>query len=517
MKQPVKRFFSELAKLKVLDWAILFNAVAILNLKAVPWFLTLLLLALAVAFLLKQAKWGQLELKTLLILTVPFCLGLIGLLVSENQNKGLEELSRLLPFLIFPVVLNCWKPSNKLFFIRLALGVFVSALLVLLFINFYESLVLYQQTGRTYHFFYTHFVKDINIVSFFILFGLLVLLEYFLKTKLMLKWLPLLLLPFLLLLVALILLEGRIVIAGFWVALLFLFFYYRTTVKKWVILPLLAISIGVFFLPSFQSRFSKISSNLAKESVSESQQAEDTQKNDAPGSISLHELPLPNEFGVPISPKSFQWKDFQPFILWLVAAVLLIAVLAYLLPLHRVLLFGLITYAAIATVFHFTIPHDGSYLKAKELVAQQDAGELYTKSNVASEKYRLNALMVTLELIQKKPLVGYGTGDWRDAMTLRYLDNGMIANFIEQTAPHNQYVRTWLRHGAIGWVVFMGYLLFLAKTAWRSQQTGIVAFVLCLLLCAIGYDIFDVGGSIPFIAFFSTLFLVGENTPSRSS
>ena len=87
MKQSVKTFFNELTKLKVLDWAILLNAIAILNLKAVPWFLTLLLLALAVSFLLKQAKWGQLEMKTWLILTIPFCLGLIGLFVSENQNS----------------------------------------------------------------------------------------------------------------------------------------------------------------------------------------------------------------------------------------------------------------------------------------------------------------------------------------------------------------------------------------------------------------------------------------------
>lgn len=514
MNQPAKIFFNELAKLKVLDWAILLNAIAILNLKAVPWFLTLLLLVLAVSFVLKQAKWGQLEIKTWLILTIPFCLGLIGLLVSENQNKGFEELSRVLPFLIFPVVLNCWKPSNKLFFIRLAISVFILALIGLLLVNFYESLVLYQQTGKTYHFFYTHFVKDINIVSFFILFALLVLLEYFLKLNWSMKRLPAIIVPFFLLLIALILLEGRIVIAGFWAALVFLFFYYRSSAKRWVILPILAISIGVFFLPSFQSRFSKISGNFAKETKTENQQTTNLEEVGPTESYALHELSLPNEFGVPIKPKSIDWKEFQPFIFWLVGAALCLVILAYFIPLHRILLLGLITYAALATIFHFTVPPDGNYLKVKKLVAQQDAGELFTKPNVASEKYRLNALIVTLELIQKKPLVGYGAGDWRDAMTLRYLNNGMIANFIEQTAPHNQYVRTWLRHGAIGWVVFMSYLLFLTKTAWRSHPTGILAFVLCLLLCAVGYDIFDVGGSIPFIAFFSTLFLMGENNQS---
>lgn len=486
-------WFKNIKQLKPLDWVLLMNAVSILYLKAVPYFLTLLLLILILDLIRGKVAWGNMKVASLIILGTPILLGVIGLLISENIHKGLEECSRLLPFLIFPVVFNFWKPNNYTFFKKLALSIFALTLVIRLLYNFYDSIIQYNITGNTKHFFYASLIEDINIVSIFMFFAILYILEYLIVKKLSRKMLIAVLLVLVLLSTGIVVLQGRIVLLGFWVALIFLFIIYRNYTKKWILLIVLGVTAGAFFIPNFNSRFSSINENLVENSVTEVQVDElgEAAQKEVSDSMLLKTIKK------------------QKNTLLIMFGGLVLMVLLYFTPFHNFSPYLIGVYLLLSlSLAIFSNNKDGFNHKTTDLIEKQEAGLLFTRSYSTSEKYRLKAIETTVDLIKKRPFIGYGTGDWRDALTVRYYELKMQQNFIEQTAPHNQYLRTWLRHGIFGLLAFLAYLFWLLKNTVRSPQVGRYALILCVFLSALGYDVFDVGGSIPFIAYFSCLLFI---------
>ncbi|GEM_PF-2737308 len=484
-------FYKKMKQLQPLDWALLLNAVSIMFLKAVPYFLTLLLIVLIVELIRGNVAWGNTSVKILIIIGTPILLGAVGLIYTENLDKGLEECSRLLPFLIFPIVFNFYRPKNYSFFKKAALSLFALALVVRLVVNFYESIIDYQATGEMHHLFYTYFVADINIVSIFIFFAILYILEYFISNN----WsgrrivTPIILLA--MLSFSMIFLQGRIVLLGFWLSLIILFWIYRKFSKKWMLLAVLGVTIGAFFIPNFNSRFSNINKNFKEQPHLQ----KDMEKAEG-GEVQEENMIVK------------AMKRHSTVLMLILFGAILIVVLFFT-PFHRFAPHLIVVYLILSLIgVVLSADNEDFHTEAKRLVAKQKRGELFEEGLSTSEKYRLNALLTSISLIQQRPWLGYGTGDWRDALTVEYYKRKLKQNFIEQTAPHNQYFRTWLRHGIFGFLAFLAYLFWLVKGTVNHSMTGRYAFVLCIVLSAVGYDIFDVGGSIPFIAYFSCLFFI---------
>lgn len=131
--------------------------------------------------------------------------------------------------------------------------------------------------------------------------------------------------------------------------------------------------------------------------------------------------------------------------------------------------------------------------------------ECMTAANV-----RKNALICSWFLLLERPLFGWGTGDWRDALLQKYQEKNMICNVIEKTAPHNQYLRFGLKYGFLGVCLFLVLLFFLFNHAsWENY--GTFSLVLTIGLTALGYDIFEVGSGAPGMAFLVTLLFLHRN------
>jgi O-antigen ligase len=129
----------------------------------------------------------------------------------------------------------------------------------------------------------------------------------------------------------------------------------------------------------------------------------------------------------------------------------------------------------------------------------------------SSTSLRYYALLTSYEIIRKHPLVGVGTGDWRDELVKGYTENKRICNVKEETAPHNQYVRTILKHGVLGFLVLAVYFIFLGKTAIQKRELAQLSYLFCLIFCALGYDLMDGGGTAPFVAFFASLLFLARS------
>jgi O-antigen ligase len=129
---------------------------------------------------------------------------------------------------------------------------------------------------------------------------------------------------------------------------------------------------------------------------------------------------------------------------------------------------------------------------------------------MSSTELRFNSLKSSWNIFLKNPIIGVGTGDWRDELVKEYLAADMPCNAHEQTAPHNQYLRTLLKYGIIGFVIYLFYIFKLYQFSQSNRRFGQIPFLLTLIFCGLGYDLLDVGSSAPVFAFFSTWLFFDE-------
>jgi O-antigen ligase len=185
--------------------------------------------------------------KNIIFISFPFLLAITGFFYSENISKALEDISIVLPFLIFPLIfsglhLKDKKPILKAFQIGIVLRL-IFDLLRTTFINFSDL--------DFSHFTYTNLDADTNIFSVIIVFSILVeSLRFYKRGELPSS------LHFFFLVVSLFLLESRFAILTFFLLSFGLFSYFQLY-KKWKLSLLLATFVFgslVFFMQQSRSQ-----------------------------------------------------------------------------------------------------------------------------------------------------------------------------------------------------------------------------------------------------------------------
>ncbi len=408
----INKLKNKFTSLGPIDIAIVVNAIGMNFMKFVPFGLIILVFASLYEFFI--TKTASLHLKnryfkkSFIILTIPFSLSILGLIFTSNFGKAFEDIGRLLPFIVFPILLLSVFGDRKEKLKKLVLLGFVIGLLIRFAIDFYESSQGYLYDYNIQIFFYSYLDADTNILAIITMFGVLYLLDY-LTTKTVFSVKQNITFHGLILFLSLcvLLLQSRIVILFFFAALGVLFLYNWNKKQKWSILLTAVFSGLLMLVPAFQGRFQVVaaeSENIAKvsnESINDS--------------IPIESLPC-----------------------------------------------------------------------------------------MSSTQLRLNSLKTSWEIIKQNPVFGVGTGDWRDEMVKEYVASDMPCNAHEQTAPHNQYMRTLVKYGFVGLVIYVFYIFQLFKVYRKQLRYGQLPFLITLIFCGLGYDLLDVGSSAPIFAFFST-------------
>jgi O-antigen ligase len=410
---------TKISSFRALDFAILINTIGLNFMKFVP--IGLIILAIAwiyEVFILKSItldfKSKSLK-KTFFILTIPFSLAVLGLINTSNFSKGFEDLGRLLPFLVFPILLLSLSNERKKTLLSTVLFGFIFGLFIRFGLDFYESAIGYTYDYNIQIFFYSYLDSDTNILSIMTLFTVLYLLDFLqVKPVLSIKKNVFIHTIILFLSVCILLLQSRIVILFFFVSLGFLFLFNWKNSRKWSIFFTGVFCSLLMLIPVFQGRF-KVAAN-------ESKQINSIEKMIVNDSIQIENLPC-----------------------------------------------------------------------------------------MSSTELRYNSLKSSWNIFLNNPVIGVGTGDWRDELVKEYKASNLICNEYEQTAPHNQYLRILLKYGIIGCVIYLFYLFQLFQFSKTNRRFGQIPFLLTLIFCGLGYDLLDVGSSAPFFAFFSTWLFFEEN------
>jgi O-antigen ligase len=406
---------TKISSFRALDFAILINVIGLNFMKFVPIGLAILALAwLYEAFITKNFEPHFKNRKSFLILTIPFSLAVFGLIHTANFAKGFEDLGRLLPFLVFPILLLTLPKERKNKLLTSVLFAYIFGLFIRFGLDFYESAIGYTYDYNIQIFFYTYLDSDTNILAIITLFAVLYLLDYVLsKSEISTKKNAVVHSIILFLSFCILLLQSRIVILFFFAALGILFLLNWKNKRKWSVFLTGVFCSLLMLIPVFQGRFQVVAAESEK-----------------------------------------------------------------------------LTTADTTTV--------------------ADSVPIESLACMSSTELRFNSLKSSWSIFLKNPIIGVGTGDWRDELVKEYLAADMPCNAHEQTAPHNQYLRTLLKYGIIGFVIYLFYIFKLYQFSQSNRRFGQIPFLLTLIFCGLGYDLLDVGSSAPVFAFFSTWLFFDE-------
>jgi O-antigen ligase len=216
-----------------------------------PFFYFFLIIQIVV-FLIKK-NYFKISLH-FFVISFPFIIALFGLINTSNFNQGLEDIGRLLPFIIFPSYLllknkDQWNEQKIIMFIFFILG-----LILHFVIDIFSSYEMFHESKNINSFFYTNFDKDTNILSVIVACSSLVLAEFIVIEKNRYKFL-FYFISLLILIVFLMFLQSKIAQISLFLGLFFLIiFKFSTRGIAYVLFPV-SLMIIIFFIPGFNSRF----------------------------------------------------------------------------------------------------------------------------------------------------------------------------------------------------------------------------------------------------------------------
>jgi O-antigen ligase len=250
-----KKFIS----LKSFEFAILINAVGINFIKFIPFGIVILFATwIYEVFVKKSLKFnfkGLFSNSNFWLITIPFWLAVLGLVYTNNLSKGFEDLGRIIPFLIFPILLFSVENERKKSLSSLVLASFILGLMIRFSYDFYDSFIGFTYDYNIQNFFYSYLDSDTNILSIISMFAALFALEFLNSTKLDFYRKVILQMVILFLSLCILLLQSRIVIFFYLVSLCFLFIYNWKRSSKWSVFSTILFSGFLMLLPPFQGRF----------------------------------------------------------------------------------------------------------------------------------------------------------------------------------------------------------------------------------------------------------------------
>ena len=76
----------------------------------------------------------------------------------------------------------------------------------------------------------------------------------------------------------------------------------------------------------------------------------------------------------------------------------------------------------------------------------------------------------SLELIMNKPIIGYGSGDVKDLLIYKYLQNGYFGIAEKKLNAHNQFLQTQLASGIFGLLMLLFIFIQFLKNSLKNKN-----------------------------------------------
>lgn len=120
---------------------------------------------------------------------------------------------------------------------------------------------------------------------------------------------------------------------------------------------------------------------------------------------------------------------------------------------------------------------------------------------------------VSLALFKEAPVIGYGTGDVKDALMDEYKTRDYKFLYLKRLNAHNQYLQAVIALGAIGLIVFLFSIFYPLKLILHSRNMLYAAFLFLVTFNFLTESLLETQAGVVFYAFFNSfLYFNNHNT-----
>ncbi len=120
---------------------------------------------------------------------------------------------------------------------------------------------------------------------------------------------------------------------------------------------------------------------------------------------------------------------------------------------------------------------------------------------------RLARWHVVAGLIQKKPLIGYGSGSEKGLLQDAFYTHKLYNSYLNKLNSHSEYLSLWLKSGIIGLLAYVSALVWGFKRTFKQRDLLFFTFMLLVAIVSVAENLLDVDKGIFFYAFFFSFFV----------
>lgn len=126
---------------------------------------------------------------------------------------------------------------------------------------------------------------------------------------------------------------------------------------------------------------------------------------------------------------------------------------------------------------------------------------------------RLARWNVSLQLIGRAPLIGYGAGSEIGLLQDNFFNKKLYSSYLNRLNTHNEYLSFLLKSGAVGLLIYLATIAFGFTISVRYKDLFFFTFMVLVAFVSMSENLLDVDKGIIFYAFFFSFFTFSNKEP----
>jgi len=128
---------------------------------------------------------------------------------------------------------------------------------------------------------------------------------------------------------------------------------------------------------------------------------------------------------------------------------------------------------------------------------------------------RLERWRIAAGLIQKSPVIGYGTGSEIQLLQEQYFAKKFYNSYVHRLNSHNQYLSFLIKTGLWGLSIYMITLIYGFKRAINKQDLVFFSFMMLMAIVSLSENVLDADKGVMFYSIFLSYFVFVSEQPEK--
>jgi O-antigen ligase len=170
--------------------------------------------------------------------------------------------------------------------------------------------------------------------------------------------------------------------------------------------------------------------------------------------------------------------------------------------------------ASITVLAFILIFNSGAFKERYITELKQDLSKSAAGAPIESRIDRWN---VTIALIGKSPIIGYGAGSEIGLLQTSFFNKKLYNSYLNKLNAHSEYLSFMIKSGIIGLLIYLSTLAFGFSISFRQKDLLFFTFMLLIAIVSLSENLLDIDKGIFFYAFFFSFFIFScESTRNNS-